>query len=274
MYFKKAIIFTSFVVFLVTVSPTTSVAADVEFCYGPECPLPPDQWADEFPDCSGNMQSPIDIFGTKRNRNLRPIRFHYRPTELVVKNNGHTTEVEYEEGSPNYIRIGREQCDLLQFHFHTRSEHGVGGNSFPMEAHLVHQCESGRLAVIGVMMHYLSETPNKALNQALTYAPFDEANGEYIVDTAHMDDVHINAKHLLPKHNRKYFTYKGSLTTPPCSEVVDWYVMKKSVGISKEQMETFKEILTDTSPDHYPFNNRPLQNLSERTIERLTPHFQ
>jgi carbonic anhydrase len=136
-----------------------------------------------------------------------------------------------------------------------------------MEAHLVHQCESGRLAVIGVMMHYLSETPNKALNQALTYIPFDEGSGEYTIDTAHVGDVYVNAKYLLLKYNHKYYTYKGSLTTPPCSEKVDWYVMQKSVSISKEQIETFKKVLTDTSPDHYPFNNRSLQNLNERVIE-------
>jgi len=274
MYFKKIFLLTSFAVFLSTINPTLSVASDVEFCYGPEpeCSLPPNQWADEFPECSGDTQSPIDIFGVEHNKKLRPIRFHYRPTELVVKNNGHTTEVEYEEESENYIKIGKERCDLLQFHFHTRSEHGVGGNSFPMEAHLVHQCESGRLAVVGVMMNYLSESPNKALGQALTHAPFDKDSGEYIIDTAHADEEYVNAKNLIPKHSRKYYTYKGSLTTPPCSEIVDWYVMQKPVRISKEQMDTFKTILTDTSPDHYPFNNRPLQNLNKRIIERLTRH--
>ncbi len=273
MYFKKSIILTSFVILLVTIPPAISVASEVEFCYGPECPLPPEQWAEEFPDCSGGQQSPIDILGTERNKKLRPITFHYRPSEFFVKNNGHTTEVEYEEGSSNYINVGDEQCDLLQFHFHTRSEHGAGGGSFPMEAHLVHQCESGSLAVVGVMMHYLSETPNKALNQALTYAPFDKESGEYVTDTVHEAGRHVNANDLLPTRNRKYYTYRGSLTTPPCSEVVDWYVMKKPVGISQEQMETFKTILTDTSLDHYPFNNRPLQNLNKRVIERLTRHY-
>lgn len=285
MYLKKSMFVTSSVVFLLAFRSVPSLAVgmdgvkgmddmpgmdrmeSVEFCYGPECPLPPERWADEFPDCSGKTQSPVDIFGTKRNRNLRPIRFHYRPSELVVKNNGHTTEVEYEEGSPDYIRVDGEQCDLLQFHFHTRSEHGIGGNSFPMEAHLVHQCESGRLAVIGVMMHYLSETPNKALNKALMYAPFDEVSGEYIIDTVLVDDVRVNARDLLPR-KRDYYTYEGSLTTPPCSEIVDWYVMRKSVGISKQQVETFKGILADTSPDKFPFNNRPLQNLNDRAIER------
>lgn len=268
MNFRKSIFATSCVAFLTLISPTASVAADVEFCYGPECPLPPERWSDEFPDCAGKIQSPIDISGTERNRRLHPIRFHYRPTDLVVENNGHTTEVALEEGSPSYIKIGRERCDLLQFHFHTRSEHNVGGGSFPMEAHLVHRCESGRLAVVGVMMQYLSEKPNKALNQALKYAPFDENSGEYIIDTAHIDGVRVNAMDLLPKHNHYYYTYEGSLTTPPCSEIVDWYVMQKSVGISKEQMETFKKILTDTSPDHYPFNNRPLQDLNDRGTER------
>ena len=291
MYLKKLMFLTSFVLVFIAVKPTTSMAVgmesvsgmegmagmermeSVEFCYGPDCPLPPDQWADEFPDCSGGIQSPVDIFGTERNRKLRRIKFHYRPTELVVKNNGHTTEVEFEEGTSNYITVGSEQCDLLQFHFHTRSEHGVGGSSLPMEAHLVHQCESGRLAVVGVLMHYLSGTPNKTLNQVLTYAPFDEDLGEYVLDTNHVDGAYVNAKHLLPKGSRRYYTYEGSLTTPPCSEIVDWYVMQKSVGISKEQMETFKKILTDTSPDHYPFNNRPLQNLNDRTIERRTRHY-
>lgn len=263
---KKTVFTTSFVALLLSVNPTASIASEVEFCYGPDCSLPPEQWEDEFPDCGGDVQSPIDIFGAESNPHLPKIHFHYRKTELVVKNNGHTTEIEIGEDSDNYITIDGEQCDLLQLHFHTRSEHNFGGSSFPMETHFVHQCESGRLAVIGVKMHYTRDNPNRVLNKALTYAPYDDDSEEYIVGTEHIDDVYVHPKRLIPS-NRKYSTYEGSLTTPPCSEVVDWYVLNKSMGISMEQMEEFQQILTDTSPDHYPFNNRPLQDLNDRFIE-------
>ncbi len=286
MYIKKIVFLTSLITFIFVGRPSLAIASDSEFCYGPDCSLPPEKWADGFAECSGSKQSPIDVFKAKYSRGLPSIRFHYRLTELVVKNNGHTTEVNYEHafeneynqnddddddnggagGSLNYIKIGQEKCDLVQFHFHTRSEHGIGGNSSPLEAHLVHQCESGRLAVVGVMMNYLVNSPNKALKQALEYAPFDGSSGKYIIDTTHAGNVYVNAKYLLPS-DRRYYAYKGSLTTPPCSEIVDWYVMKKPVNISREQMNIFKQILTDTSPDGYSFNHRPLQSSNNRIIK-------
>jgi carbonic anhydrase len=285
MYFKKILFLTSFITFLIAGNPNSTLASNAGFCYGPDCSLPPERWGEKFPECSGKKQSPIDIINSKYSKDLPPIEFHYSPTEMVIRNNGHTTEINYEYafenedeykddndvdnmgGSSNYIEIGQEKCDLVQFHFHTRSEDVIGSEHLSMEAHLVHQCEAGHLVVVATIMSYLSDTPNETVDQILANSPFDKSSNKYIVDTAHVSGKYINAEGLLP-NNRKYYTYKGSLTTPPCSEIVDWYIMQEPTSISKKQVAEFKRILRDTTSNNYPYNNRPLQDANNRVIKR------
>ena len=248
---------------ITTVGPT--------WCYGPEpgCPLPPDKWVDEFPDCAGTSQSPVDITGTTVNRRVPKVKFEYSEAdELIFKNNGHTTEAEYEPSATDKIIVDGEDCKLLQFHFHTHSETDLGGSELPVEAHLVHQCDSGKIAVVAVMMQYLDGVdPNDGLQTVLDNAP--ESAGTFIVGDNHVMHPGLSATEILPKKAPgNYYAFDGSFTTPPCTEGIQWFVLQKTVGISKDQVDTLKKIFMDTSPDGFPYNDRPTQDLNGRALER------
>lgn len=253
-----------------------TTAQSAEFCYGSgeeACPTP-ESWPDE---CTvGAEQSPVDAFAGIRERSPL-LQFSYRTTPLTVINNGHTTEVEYQDGRAA-LYVGGKQCRLLQFHFHTTSEHQLGGVSYPMEAHLVHECGPNDLVVVGVLMNYGKDAPNKALGAALDNAPFDDSAGVYVADAVDILGASVNARDLLPRDDRfrtrNYYAYEGSLTTPPCSEIVQWYLLKEPVSISKQQVDTFQRLLEDTSGDGHSFNNRPVQNLNGRSVvEAGRPYF-
>ncbi len=209
-----------------------------------------DKWGDlseKYKLCkTGKSQSPIDIRETKKEK-LPQIVFNYQESKLKVINNGHTIKVKYDEG--NYIKYKDKRCNLLQFHFHTPSEHLIQGRAYPMEVHLVHKCEDESLLVIGVMMREGKE--HKMISDIWKVMP--EKAGE----SAEVD-IKIHAKYLLPE-NRSYYTYPGSLTTPPCTEGVTWIVMKNSIEVSKEQINKFKSL--------YDMNSRPVQPLNNRVVK-------
>ncbi len=213
----------------------------------------PDRWGDlspEFKLCkTGKKQSPIDIRETKKEK-LPKINFNYEKSKLKVINNGHTIKVKYDKGS--YIKYEDKRCDLLQFHFHTPSEHLIKGRAFPMEVHFVHKCDDGNLLVIGVMMKQGKE--NKTIKDIWAVMP--EEVGKSVES-----DIKINAKNLLPK-KRTYYTYEGSLTTPPCSEGVTWIVMKEGIEVSKSQIEKFRKL--------YDMNSRPVQPLNDRVVKEAS----
>ncbi len=210
----------------------------------------PSHWGDLDPLyelCkTGARQSPIDIIGAARNAALRPLAVDYRSTSVKVTNNGHAIQVDCDEGSVLHVE-GRDFA-LLQFHFHSPSEHWVDGKPFAMESHFVHQDADGNLVVIGVLMVEGRENP--ALAKFWDYMPMLERS----VDT----DVTIQVSDLLPKEPR-YHTYEGSLTTPPCSEDVLWFVMKTPLEVSKKQVEAFLAAIGE--------NARPVQPRNDRVIE-------
>jgi len=238
---------TVFAVSTSTVSLT--YAAEVNWGYfqhGEDTVVLPAQWGDHFQDCNGFKQSPIDIQNAiEAKRGV--FEFDYEATSLHVLNNGHTIEVEYEPGSS--MTINGEEYRLLQFHFHTPSEHLVDGNNFPMEMHLVHGNTAGELAVIGVLIK--EGKKNKTFNKIIKNAP----NHEGVIE---VKGKHINLAKLLPEDTDEYFNYSGSLTTPPCSEVVRWFVMKDSIEFSKKQIHKFVSIIH--------LNARPAQEINDRTV--------
>lgn len=212
----------------------------------------PTRWGklkEEYALCAaGNSQSPVDISPEiQAQEKPQPIKFNYRLINFTVKNNGHTIQVDYPPGS--YIILDGKKYNLLQFHFHTPSEHLVNQVAAAMEMHLVHQNAEGQLAVVGVFIEAGEE--NYFLQQIWEHLP--ELEGEEEVKR-----VKINAENLLPE-NRSYYSYSGSLTTPPCSEGVSWNVLKTPIEASAEQIEQFMEI--------YQMNARPVQPLNRRKIE-------
>lgn len=211
----------------------------------------PDKWGSLKPDyelCGkGQQQSPINIEGPSKGGNVGPIAFSYSASPLKVLNNGHTIQANYQPGSS--IRIGEETYNLLQLHFHSPSEHLVKGASSNMEAHLVHKNDKGQLAVVGVM---IKEGKANSNIQAIWDNIPQEVNKEKTVDGAT-----LNAANLLPQ-DKSYYHYKGSLTTPPCSEGVRWFVLKTHMEASAEQITKFLSVVHE--------NARPAQPLQGRSI--------
>lgn len=210
----------------------------------------PESWGKlkpEFAKCStGQRQSPIDIKDGIQ-VNLDPIRFDYKPTDFRVIDNGHTVQVNLAPG--NAIEVNGKRFELLQFHFHRPSEERIDGRQFDMVAHLVHKDAEGKLAVVAVLLERGSAHP--LVQSVWNNLPLEK--GEEQAASAPMD-----LNNLLPAE-RQYYTYMGSLTTPPCSEGVLWMVMKKPVNIAPEQIGIFARM--------YPMNARPVQSAAGRMIK-------
>ena len=211
----------------------------------------PEYWGSLSPDyavcTNGRMQSPIDIVDAFPAKGPDLI-FNYKPSPLRIVNNGHTVQVNYGPGS--VLTVAGKPFGLLQFHFHAPSEHAIAGSPAPMEVHFVHGDADGSLAVVGVMMQ--AGRRNQPLAPVFANMP-DEAGPEVeIADTA------IDASAMLPSGSGAYFHYKGSLTTPPCSQGVHWFVMANAIEVSTEQIGRFEGI---SAP-----NSRPLQGLNDRLL--------
>ncbi len=211
----------------------------------------PYRWGDMKSDYAlcktGTRQSPIDIRNPVVSE-IEPIQFHYEDTPLKVINNGHTIQVEVRPGS--FILHGGARYELVQFHFHTPSEERINGRVFDMVAHLVHKSAQGRLAVVAVLLTAGREQP---MLQQIWNAMPGTANS-----TRERLDILINARQLLPA-DPGFYSFMGSLTTPPCTEGVQWLVMKTPVEISREQIGHFAAL--------YPMNARPLQPGNDRLVK-------
>ena len=222
--------------------------AHVHWSYGGEGG--PAQWAGlkpEFATCGlGARQSPIDIRGGIR-VDLEPIRFDYRPSAFSVLDNGHTVQANI--AGSNSIEIGGRRYDLLQFHFHRPSEERINGRQYDMVIHLVHKDPEGRLAVVAVMLEQGRAQP--AIQMVWNSLPLEK-------NLENPAPVPLDLNLLLPE-DRRYFTYMGSLTTPPCSEGVLWMVMKQPVPVSPDQVGVFARL--------YPMKARPIQPSAGRLIK-------
>ncbi|MEP9410439.1 MAG: carbonic anhydrase family protein [Candidatus Brocadia sp.] len=212
----------------------------------------PDHWGEikrEFCKCkTGDMQSPIGISVTEKAQ-LENIIFHYYPTPLRIINNGHTIQVNYGKGSS--ISIGHKKFELIQFHFHTPSEHVIHGKSYNMEAHLVHRGEHGELAVVAVL---IEEGKENAFIKTLWSNFPKEVGKEHVVP-----EIKICASQLLPKNTTGYYNYTGSLTTPPCSEIVNWYILKTPIEVSRAGLNKFTALFNRDA--------RPIQPVHGRVVK-------
>ena len=226
----------------------SSMAADMHWSYTGEAA--PAHWNELDPGyemCAKGMnQSPIDLTGFVE-ADLAPITFHYTGLATEVVNNGHTIQANYTAGST--IETAGKMFQLKQFHFHSPSENTINGESFPLEAHFVHEAEDGSLAVVSVLFQIGEE--NEALARLWKQMP--RKAGEKAAMASQ-----VRAQDLMPE-DRDYYRYNGSLTTPPCTEGVLWLVMKQPLTISKAQVNEFIHVM-----HHY--NNRPVQPVHARPV--------
>ncbi len=210
----------------------------------------PEHWAHlkpEYAQCgNGKRQSPIDI-RDGISVQMDPVQFDYRPSAFRVIDNGHTVQVNVAPG--NTIEVMGRRYELQQFHFHRPSEERINGRQYDMVAHLVHKDVEGKFAVVAVLLDRGS--PQPVVQQVWNNLPLEKHE-----ELAARHPIDLNG--LLPAE-RGYYTYMGSLTTPPCSEGVLWMVMKSPVSIASEQIGIFSRL--------YPMNARPVQAAAGRMIK-------
>ncbi|WP_025027828.1 carbonic anhydrase [Caldalkalibacillus mannanilyticus] len=205
-----------------------------------------------FATCAeGTEQSPIDIelSDGELEKSVEDIQINYSPTPMTVMNNGHTIQVN-DTTDKNSIVVEGKEYKLLQMHFHKPSEHQLNGLSFEMEGHLVHKSSEGNLAVLGFLI--TSGNENKELAEVWSKLPEERTKVDIPLDQT------IDLATLLPEEKKSYL-YKGSLTTPPCSEGVKWIVLEQPIELSREQIDAFSAIFPDNHRPVQPINNRELK---------------
>lgn len=196
---------------------------------------------------TGKRQSPIDIRGGIR-VDLEPVKFDYRPTQFRITDNGHTVQVDVAEG--NNIGVLGRQWQLTHIQFRRPAEERVNGKTYEMSAQFVHRDYANNLAVVSVLMERGMEHP--VIQTLWNHMPLDTGL------SVEPPNVAIDLAKLLPER-REYYTYMGSLTTPPCTENVLWMVFKEPIMVSPEQIGIFTRL--------YPHNARPIQPTHDRLIK-------
>jgi carbonic anhydrase len=195
---------------------------------------------------AGSHQSPINISMPDHSRHQERLVFHYRSGFVRALDNGHTIQVNLPPGNELYLN-GRTYF-LSQLHFHDPSEHHVDGQIYQMEIHLVHQDRKGHVAVIGVLVE--AGLPNQSLSNIWAMLPMKA--GELGAEHP------FNPQDLIPP-NSHHFSYHGSLTTPPCTEGVQWIVLRDPISMSAQQIAQFISVVGHNARPSQPIHDRKIQ---------------
>lgn len=210
----------------------------------------PAHWGEldpKFEACAtGKTQSPIDIRDAVK-ADLPALDFSYPALAPTLVNNGHTVQVNLPDGAS--LKVGERSYKLLQFHFHTPSEEAVNGKRFAMVAHFVHRDADGKLGVVGLLLK--AGQPNAAFAPVFAHLP---RPGESIT----VDGLALDLAAMLPA-DKGYYSFAGSLTTPPCSEGVSWMVLKQPVALGPKQIAAFRQLFNANARPLQPVNGRLLQ---------------
>jgi carbonic anhydrase len=219
----------------------------------------PAKWgtlSSEWATCgTGKAQSPIDLpLKADKPPKAEALQFSYQKVPLKLFNNGHTVQVDGD--GIGTLKAGGVEYTLAQLHLHAPSEHTVGGKASDMELHLVHRTADGKLGVVAILLN--KGKKNADLEPMFAAAPKDKAH-----ESAAVADASVDLSKLVPK-NSAYYSYSGSLTTPPCTEGVQWMVLSKPIEVSEEQIAKFRGVTPgDTA--------RPVQPLNERKVLSVKP---
>lgn len=264
-----------FLLGLLAISFNTSAATDdsgVKIQWSYKGNLGPARWGQLDPGfklcAEGRDQSPINI---KIKKNVKPsdsvLTVHYEKngmdiidngstsitlgnTQYIV-NDGHSIQLNF-SGNQNreWISYAGKQYKLIQFHFHSPSENQINSVSYPMEIHFVHQGMDGKAVAMGVFVKAGKENPE--LQKIIAHIPTEKGK-EFIIK-----DTDIDPSSLLPEQ-KNYYSFRGSLTTPPCVEGVQWIVMANPVTASPAQILILRRAAGGE-------NARPVQPLHHRPI--------
>ncbi len=251
-----SVIFTSYVSIAVSAPPHWSYEEEQHWGAIEEAGKPVPQLY-PYAECGiGKHQSPVDLADAKivNAKPLNKLSTQYGTDKPAFFNTGHAIQVNTSKNFSGGLKIGKELLPLVQLHFHEPSEHLFRGKELPAEMHFVHINKDGRIAVLGVAID-IGEN-NAAFQTILDNMPRNEGEANST------SGIKLNLDKLLPAGsnfaNLKYLTLAGSLTTPPCSEGVQWYILTQSMTISADQLEQLKSFYSD--------NARSAQNLNERSI--------
>lgn len=206
-------------------------------------------WKNEgFTDCGGKVESPINIETARTIKAHMPdMTFNYNPFNFTIVDNGHTIQV-INTGT-NKLMLDGSTFDFKQFHFHHTGEHAINGEKGDLEVHLVHtDAVTGNILVLGIIIK--EGAANPAIEKVLQNIPA-------VKQMEVASNVSINLNDLLPA-DKKYYTYTGSLTTPPCTDGIEWVLFKQPITMSPEQINIFVQ--------KYANNARPLQALNNRYV--------
>lgn len=220
----------------------------------------PAHWAEldaDYASCNGKAQSPVDIEATRK-ANLPPLKFESRNAPLHgLVNNGYTIRVNYHDapGTGDFLTVGSERYQLIQFHFHQPSEERVHGRAYDMVAHLMYRAADGKVAGVAVLLK--AGKANATVQKVWDHMPKTES--KILKDFSHQEKsipgVEIDPARLLPE-DLAYYTYAGSVTAPPCTENVTWFILKTPVEVSSDQINAFKALYANGVRADQPLNGR------------------
>ena len=224
-------------------------AHKVQWDYSGE--VDPRHWAEliKDSDCGGKLQSPINIITVDAvvDNKLKPLEIHYDEGTKIyeVVNNGHSIQYNFKKG--DYITYEGHKFELKQIHFHESAEHTINGIRYPMAIHMVHTNDKGEFLVLAVMAKEgIDSKPFKFLER---YLPLKKGEVKTI-------NTSFDLSQNLPK-DRSYYSYTGSLTTPPCTEGVHWIVFKESITVSLEQVLVLRDLMPlDNFRNEQPLEGR------------------
>ena len=206
-----------------------------------------------YATCSiGKHQSPVNLSIQSHKDQLDKLRFKYPADKPVFYNSGHGIQVNTSDNYQGHLKIGDEIYPLIQFHFHEPSEHVIGEKQFPAELHFVHVREDGKIAVVGVLIEEGEDNPT--FQTILDNVPLAEGAQN------DQSSIQLNPESLLPHTKWTHYSLAGSLTTPPCSEGVNWLVLSEPITISQAQLAQLKSLYTE--------NARHIQDLNGRSVSR------
>lgn len=223
-------------------------------------PKGPDHWSELDPAyaaCDGKQQSPVDIENPKKG-DLPVLRFESHSGPLTgLTNNGYTIRVNYHDaaGTGDSMWVGAERYQLVQFHFHRPSEETIHGKAAAMVAHLMYRSSDGKVLGVAVLLN--AGRPNATVQAVWDHMPKTESKVR--ADLSHEEQevpgVMIDPGGLLPK-TLGYYTYMGSVTAPPCTEGVAWYILKTPMQLSSAQIEAFAKLFPHDVRAAQPLNGR------------------